>query len=107
METVIEPTTTLGTEGGQASIEDWRDDGFGEQPRGAGVIRSVLPILVGSVAVGVAAVAVIGVRLGRRRKSKTLLRRAAARAEDAREALVHVAAGLPERGKAAVRRVRR
>jgi hypothetical protein len=107
MDTVIEPTKTRGTDGEPSPAEDWRDGGSDDHHGGRGVIRSVLPMLVGSVAVGIAAVAVIGVRLGRRRKSKMLLRRAADHAENARNTLVHAAAGLPERGKAAVRRVRR
>lgn len=107
MDTSTESTKTAGTDGERSPSEDRRDIGPDDRREGRDLTRSVLPILAGSVAVGIAAVAVIGVRLSRRRKSKTLLRRAAAHAEDARNALAHAAAGLPERGKAAVRRVRR
>lgn len=105
MDTGIEPAKRPGTDGEQSPAEDWRDDGPDGYRGGRDLIRSVLPILVGSVAVGIAAVAVVGVQISRRRKSKTLLHRAAVRAEDAQNALTHTAAGLSERGKAAVRRV--
>lgn len=104
MSTLIEST---GTAQDEASPSADLVDNEPEYRPETGGLRSVLPILVGSVAVGIAAVAVVGVQLSRRRKSKTLVRRAAVRAEDAREALAHAAAGLPELGKAAVRRVRR
>jgi hypothetical protein len=105
MDTTIAPAKTPGTDVEQPPAQD-RGDHEPDDDRGArDVLRSVLPILVGSVAVGIAAVAVIGVQLNRRRTSKTLLGRAAAKAEDAMDALVHAAAGLPERGKTAMRRV--
>ena len=107
MNTLIESVKTAGTDGERSHAEDWQDDGPEDRHGRKDVMRSALPILAGSVAVGIAAVAIIGVQLGRRRKSKTLLRRAAAHAEGARDALIHAAAGLPERGKAVVRRVRR
>jgi hypothetical protein len=105
MDTAIEPTNAPGTDDEHSPSEDWQDTEPDEYRGGNDVLRSVLPIIVGSVAVGIAAVAVIGVQLHRRRTSKTLLRRAAGQAEDAMDALVHAAAGLPERGKAAARRI--
>lgn len=106
MSTLTESTETTGAEDDHSPSDELRDNEL-DVLRETGGIRSMLPILVGSVAVGIAAVAVIGVQLTRRRQSKTLLRRAASRAEDVRDALTHAAAELPERGKAAVRRVRR
>ncbi|WP_205326370.1 hypothetical protein [Glycomyces sp. YM15] len=106
MATDIEPAKIPGTDSETSSTEDWRNDGTDGSLGGRDLIRSVPAIVVGSVAIGIAAVAVIGVRLNRRRKSKTPLGRAAAQAEDAMDTLVHAAAGLSERGKAAVRRVR-
>jgi len=106
MSTLIESTETAGAEDDQSPSDDLRDNEL-DVLRETGGIRSMLPVLVGSVAVGIAAVAIIGVQLTRRRQSKTLLRRAASRAEDVKDALTHAAAELPERGKAAVRSVRR
>jgi hypothetical protein len=105
MDTAIEPTNAPGTDDERSPSEDWKDDATDEYRGGNDVLRSVLPIIVGTVAVGIAAFAVIGVRLHRRRTSKTLFSRAAGQAEDAIDALAHAAAELPERGKAAARRV--
>jgi hypothetical protein len=107
MNTLIESAKAAGTDGERSLADHWRDEGPVDGNGGSDIVRSVLPILVGSVAVGIAAVAIVGVQIGRRRKSKTLLRRAAAHAEDARDALMRAAAELPARGKAAIRRVRR
>jgi hypothetical protein len=117
MSTLTESTDAAPTEGERPPAEELRGTDPGEQHDETNV-RSLLPILVGSLAVGIAAVAIIGVQLGRRRKSRTPLRRVAARAEDAKDALASAAedakdaltsaaAGLPDRGKAALRRVRR
>ena len=104
MDTATTPAKTPGTDVEQEDRHDHEPD----HDRGdRDVFRSALPILVGSVAVGIAAVAIIGVQLSRRRTTKILLGRAAAQAEESMDALVHAVAGLPERGKAAVRRVRR
>jgi hypothetical protein len=105
MDTAIEPTNAPGTDDEHSPSEDWQDNEPDDYRGGNDVLRSVLPILVGSVAVGIAAVAVIGVAIHRRRASKTLLSRAAGQAEDAMDALAHAAAELPARGKAAARRV--
>lgn len=107
MDPAITPAKTPGTDAEQLPADDWHDHESDDDRVERDVFRSILPILVGSVAVGIAAAAIIGVQLSRRRTSKTILKRAAAQAEDAMDALVHAAAGLPERGKAAVRRVRR
>lgn len=107
MDTATEPTKQPETDDEPSQAEDWHDEEHGDHQGGGDLLRSALPVIVGSVAVGIAAVAVVGVQLSRRRRSKTLLRRAAAHMEDARKALSHTAAGLPERGKAVVRRVHR
>jgi hypothetical protein len=60
MNTLIEPEATDPPEGR-------RDDGLDRfRGDGKGLMRSLLPIFAGSIAVGVAIVAVVGVRLSRR-----------------------------------------
>jgi hypothetical protein len=102
-----EPAKSPETEGEQSPAGEWRGDGPDGYRGGRDLIRSVLPILVGVVAVGIAAVAVVGVQISRRRNSKTLLYRAAVRAEDARNALTHRGRAARTRHKAAARRQRR
>lgn len=107
MDTEIEPAKSSKTDEEQSPAEDRSDDGPDAHHGARDLVRSALPILVGSVAVGIAAVAVVGVQINRHRKSKTLLHAAAVRAKDAKNALTHTAAGLSKRGRAAVRRVHR
>ncbi|MQM25645.1 hypothetical protein [Glycomyces albidus] len=105
MNAAITPAKPPGTLAEQMHEKDWRDDGPGDDHGERSLLRSVLPFLAGSVAVGIAVVALIGVELNRRRRSKSFLGRVVARAEDAKDALAHAAAGMPDRGKAAARRL--
>lgn len=70
--------------------------------------RGVNPVVVALVAAGVAAVAVVGLKIAYdRRRSASGYRRALHQLEDARDALISAAAELPERGREVLHRVAR
>lgn len=76
-------------------------DGTELEPSGRGGGRT---LLLAAVAVGVAAVAVVGFKLAYdRRRSSRGYRQAVDHIEDARDALLSAAAELPERGREALR----
>ena len=69
--------------------------------------RGVRPVVVAVAAAGIAAVAIVAVKIAYNRRSRAHgYRKALAQLEDARDALMSAAADLPERGREVLQRVK-
>ncbi|WP_112134500.1 hypothetical protein [Glycomyces dulcitolivorans] len=79
------------------------EDEWGPEPR-----RGVRPIVVAVAAAGIAAVAVVALKIAYDRRTKAHgYRKALEQLEEARDSLISAAAELPERGREVLHRVTR